>query len=104
MKIRFIILFLFVLLSYVLYSILGKLTAMVGEDVQGTFTQFAYKIAFMIKGIGVGLLILAIMVLAGIIYSRRKLTDHNYFSGFLYAAVYIGILSAVYLYLILFKS
>jgi hypothetical protein len=104
MKIRLIILFSFVLLSYIFYSLLGKLTAFVGEDIQGTFTQFAYKIAFMINGIGVGLLIQGIMVVLGIIYCKRKLKDLNYLKGFIYAAVYIGVLSAVYLYLILFKS
>lgn len=104
MKVRLLILLAFVLGSFLLYGAIGRLTSFVGNDIEGQFTKFAYKIAFMIKAIGVGLGVLASLVAIGLVYSKRKIKDEDYFRGFIYASVYVGVMLIVYLYLLIFKS
>jgi hypothetical protein len=104
MKVRLVILASFVLGSFLLYSAIGTLTSLVGNSIEGQFTKFAFKIAFMIKAIGVGLSLLACIAIIGLVYSKKKIKNEDYYRGFTYASVYIGVIFSVYLYLLVFKT
>lgn len=104
MKIRMIILITFIVLSIILLWLNGRIVLLAGNNIEGDISQFFYKSVFLLISLSSSLVFLVTLAIGGLIYSKWKIANKNYFIGFIYAGLYVAIIALVYLYNIVFRS